>query len=265
MGGCATTNDGKFPKLVIADRIKRAQITKTYNFDKMNLTSLKELNYYLDNKEISVFSARENRLFDIPEQFFKNIIKVIKIDFSFNEFEEISEILLEKRTLNYLFFTNNKINRVPLNIAYLQNLKELDFSNNNISTLNDGFTGLINLEIFRINNNQIKEFPECLLNLEKLDSLIINNNLIEIIPNQNWEKSNIRNIDISFNKLSKVGQNFLKNSRVSLLNLKGNNIAKKEFINSDGYLNFEERRKNRKDQGYFKNLDINFTLCGLDE
>ena len=39
---------------------------------------------------------------------------------------------------------------------------------------------------------------------------------------------------------------------------------KSQLFNMDNFLDFEERRKQRKDQGFLLNLDINFNLCGLD-
>jgi len=32
----------------------------------------------------------------------------------------------------------------------------------------------------------------------------------------------------------------------------------------EGYSEFEKRRKERKDQGFMNNLDISFSLCGLE-
>ena len=66
------------------------------------------------------------------------------------------------------------------------------------------------------------------------------------------------------NNLSYLPKNLLSKSKVSLLNLKNNKITKVQIMNDYGFDKFENRRKLKKDQGYSRNLDINFNFCGLD-
>ena len=104
-----------------------------------------------------------------------------------------------------------------------------------------------------------------ILLIPKLEIVNLSKNGINnLVDDNNWVKSKIKNLDISFNKLSNLPVNLLKFSNISILNLKANNIDKSQFLQMDGYLEFENRRKERKDQGFINNLDITFSLCGLD-
>jgi hypothetical protein len=39
-------------------------------------------------------------------------------------------------------------------------------------------------------------------------------------------------------------------------------ISKTNLLKTEGFEEFEKRRKERKDKAYLKNLDISFGLCG---
>jgi Leucine-rich repeat (LRR) protein len=251
----------------LLDKLQRAKITKAYNFDKMNLTSLKYLDT-LESKDldINVFSARENKLNNLPINFFKNIRKILKLDLSNNCFLRPDEIIFEKSTLTNLNFSNNLLERVPKAIGYLVNLKELNLSFNQISLIgkHEELLGLASLEVLNLSNNKFIEFPVVFLSLNKLEVLNLSHNSIVELPDKEWDGSNVINLEMSFNKLNRLTNGLLKSSNVSILNLRGNYLKKEDLIKADWYELFEKRRKDRIDKGYEKNLIVNFDLCGLD-
>jgi Leucine-rich repeat (LRR) protein len=250
---------------ILMQKIKKGNMIKTFNFDKMELCSLKILDNHLESKDINVFSATDNKLDRIPLNFFKNLNKVIKIDFSHNRYEKIDSVILEKQALQFLNFSNNYIYKIPAEISNLINLKELEISFNQIGELPSEFNKLTNLENLNLSHNIFISFPNIILSLPKIETFnVSHNNIKEFNNDENWKISNLKNLDLSFNKLTYIASNLLKYSKVSKLNLKGNSIDRTQFIRIDGYLEFEQRRKERKDQGYYKNLDISFGLCGLE-
>lgn len=253
-------------KDALVEKIKRGNKMKSFNFDNMNLSCLKMLDNFAETQNITVFSANKNNLNQIPAYFFSNIVSIIKIDLSFNTFQNIDDVIFKKHSLQILNYSNNYIENISPKLKNLENLKELDLSNNHISKFPpESICGLKSLEILNISHNIFNEFPIIIITLPKLETLNISNNKVKEISNdENWKDSKFKNLDISYNQLSEVASKLLKNSNISKFNLKGNCITISQLTSSEGYLEFEKRRKIRKEQGYQKNLDITFSLCGLD-
>jgi Leucine-rich repeat (LRR) protein len=273
----------------ISAKLAAAKNTLNYNFDKMKLESLNvlnklatknsikeknkaeksDLNNNSDEIMVKVFSANNNFLRNIPKEFFKKVTKITKIDFSFNEFQEIDEIISEKTTLKILLLNNNFLNSISKGFLNLKNLKELNLSHNllNESEVNEKLIGLENLENLNLSHNKIKTFPIKIIKNEKLFELNLSNNLIEsAISNEFWDNSNLQYLELSFNKLtiSELADNIFNCSIVANLNLKGNKILLEELKHTKGFEKFVERRRQKKEQGFLHNLAINFDFCGLD-
>jgi Leucine-rich repeat (LRR) protein len=274
MGACAFSSCGKtseeskikinYP--ILAEKIKRGNLIKTFNFDEMGLESLKILDNHLE-KSISVFSAQNNRLTakGLPRNFFKNLEKVTKIDFSKNKFTYIDEVILNLSQLVILDFSHNLIDQISPDIKNMMCLRDLDLSHNNILELPKEFKELPNLETLNLSYNVIDIFKnEIILNLPKLETLNISYNSIDCLGNDYWAVTKLKNLEVSFNKLKHIPNELLQKSNISNLNLKGNKISRLEFLKLDGYPEFEKRRKERKDQAFYNNLEIGFDMCGLE-
>jgi Leucine-rich repeat (LRR) protein len=269
MGGCgfsSTKVKSSEQKSILVEKIKRGILIKTFNFDEMGLESLKILDNYIE-KSISVFSAHNNRLTTkgLPVNFFKNLEKVTKIDFSKNNFTFIDEVIFNISKLVILDFSQNLIDQISPNIKNMSYIRELDLSHNHILELPYEITELTNLESLNLSYNVIEIFSnEIILNIPKLETLNISYNRIQILGQDSWSKSKLKNLELSFNKLDNIPKELLQFSNISNLNLKGNKISRLEFLKLDGYSEFEKRRKERKDQAFYNNLEIGFDICGLE-
>jgi len=272
----------------ISAKIAIAKNTLNYNFDNMKLNNLdfidkiqinnnalknnintQQFESFSKNIVVKVFSANNNHIKNIPREFFKRVSKITKIDFSYNEFQEIDEVLCALKTLKILIFNNNLISFIPKNFNELTNLKELKLSHNQLNEIEveDKIREMENLELLDLSQNKIRSFPIKILLNKKLIDLKLSNNLIEIkISNEHWSNSNLKNLDLSYNFITanNLSEEIFNASRVSNFNLKGNKITLEELKHIKGFENFVERRKQRKDQGFMHNLAINFDFCGLD-
>ena len=93
--------------------------------------------------------------------------------------------------------------------------------------------------------------------MEKLSFLNISNNKISFIPEQNWNKSKIIQLDLSYDKI-------FEESKITILKLTGNNLTISDIKDSNNFDKYLERRKMLKDQGFKYDLNMSFSLCGLD-
>ena len=269
---------------IILQKIISASKTMNYNFDKMNLQNLDFLDDYekkiskkdsasgKSNKEINsikVFSAYNNKIKNFPKEFFKGLTKVIKIDMSFNILNSVDPCICEIEFIKYIILNNNKLTSLPKNFNSLKHLKELNLANNLLISeeISHKLDELENIESINLSGNILKTFPIEILKNKLLSNLDVNSNIIEDnIQMENWKDSSLVNLDLSFNKL-KIGNicsDIMKNSKVSNLNLKGNLVKLEELKSIEGFEEFIERRKQRKNQGFIHNLAINFDFCGLD-
>ena len=100
--------------------------------------------------------------------------------------------------------------------------------------------------------------------MEKLSFLNISNNKISFIPEQNWNKSKIIQLDLSYNKISTIPDKIFEESKITILKLTGNNLTISDIKDSNNFDKYLERRKMLKDQGFKYDLNMSFSLCGLD-
>lgn len=244
------------------EKLARAEKTLSLNIDNENQTTLDYLNDH-PIPNLNVFSAQRNRLKTLPKFFFDRLNQIKKIELSFNQFEFFDDFLFERITLEKLNISWNRLKILDIGFCNLIYLKEIDLSNNKINGIDENLV-FPNLENINLSFNNIKYLPNSLIINKKLDIIKIGNNFLDRLPEENWEISNITVLNIENNNLSYLPKNLLSKSKVSLLNLKNNKITKVQIMNDYGFDKFENRRKLKKDQGYSRNLDINFNFCGLD-
>jgi len=247
----------------VHSKINSAKKTKSLNLDKMDYSDLD----FIEKVEIEnlvLLSAENNRLYKLPITFFKKQKKIKKLLLSNNKFVEFPFNINDNQSLDKIVLSHNLIRIIPPSISNITNLKDLNLSYNKLSKIPQEFTLLINLEILDLSFNHFSQFHPFFLNIPKLQYLTIRNNEISSLPKSEWALSSLTTLDISFNNLTEIPVDLFKHSQISAMNLKSNKIHRSDLYNIDGFLEFEERRKHRKDQGFTMNLDINFNLCGLE-
>jgi len=245
-------------------KIEHAKKTKSFNIDKMNYSNLE----ILENKEIPnlvLFSAENNRLYSLPTIFFSKQRKLKKLLLANNNFGEFPANLTNNSNIDKMDLSHNLIKSIPAqSLVNFVSLKELNLSHNKLVAISEDFISLFNLEVLDLSFNHIQLFHSFILQMNKLEYLNLKNNEILVLPKTDYKFSKLTTLDVSNNGLTEVPPDLFKNSKISALNLKNNSIKRSDLYNIEGFLDFEERRKGRKDQGFLMNLDINFNLCGLD-
>lgn len=247
------------------EKVINGNITKGYIFDDMKL---KQLNIENNSqiKTINVFSAKNNKLNTLPESFFLEVEKVKKFDLSHNEFVSIDSIIFKyKDSLRFLFNSHNVIKEIPSMIGDMVALREIDLSHNSIKAIPLSMSKLVYLESLNLSHNQIEVLIDEIIQLTALAFLNLSNNSITFIPKDYWSNSGLSKIDLGFNEISSVPSELLRDSKVSRLYLKGNSkLTIRNLRETPGFDSYLQRRKSVKDQGFDNNLDITFSLCGLD-
>lgn len=258
MGVCFSEDEKK-------EKISNAKITKVYNFDNKNIDKL-DIDEFIPEETVKLFTAKQNKLSELPTIFFSKIKKVYKINLSYNNFSLFDNILLKYSTsLISIDLSHNNIIAIPDELSSFTSLKELFLNYNSIKEIPNNFSSLQSLETFEISYNQIDTLPNEIVYMNKLAFVDMSHNKIKQIPEENWDKSHIVKIDLSYNDINNIPKDLLGKSQVTRLHLKGNEkLSLKMLRETDGYEDYLRRRKSVKDQGFDYNLDISFSLCGLD-
>jgi Leucine-rich repeat (LRR) protein len=194
-----------------------------------NLSSLEHLD--ISHNEISSIPSG---FFDMPslQRLYMSDLKIDKLDFSkiassldrldvsnnqINDFSFLEGLNLELLMINncglselpnlfmmdrlqYLYFTNNKINKLP---EYLGNLPlvRLDFSYNYVTKMPRSIARLSELEQLVFTGNYFRTLPEVITKLNNLEVLMCGGNMINNVPENMGELENIKRASFSGNNL----------------------------------------------------------------
>lgn len=128
--------------------------------------------------------------------------------------------------LTSLLCHSNELTSLPSELGKLVNLKNLDLSNNKLTSLPEEFKNLKELMTINLGGNQLTSlFP--LKDLSKLAVLDLNRNKFKKLPEDLGSASleNLSQINVSFNELEEILDNFSELPSLKVLNLENNKIT----------------------------------------
>jgi Leucine-rich repeat (LRR) protein len=191
---------------------------KTLPSELSKCTKLKILDLKMSDIETlpASFSALENleyidlswnKLLKFPD-FLAKLSKVRHLDVSRNAIGAFpTQLGVLGTSLETLLFEGNfygkyteKLNRIPLSITTLTNLKKLSLKDQVFENLPNNFwTSLINLEELNLSGGLIQEIPDGIESLTKLKTLYLKGNEIKILNPKLVNMKSLENLDVSSN------------------------------------------------------------------
>jgi len=121
--------------------------------------------YYAFPSQVETFIVVKRGMPDL-RPYYKYLIGLKKIDVSMNVIKEIpSEVAKAWTKLEEARFQDNRLEFLPREISYWENLRILDVSKNQLYALPPEIGELMKLELLDISENAIEELPSCLKNL----------------------------------------------------------------------------------------------------
>lgn len=260
--------DSNYDNSNVISKLERCYITKSFNLENQNLKDLvfvedfiSKKRHSIDNKlNLNVFCVNFNNLKAIDDSLLSSID--VKIFSANNNFISVFPSIYHFKNLKKLDLSRNNISNIENDLNILTELQEINFSSNNIQKI-PNLQNLKNLKEVDLSHNEIKILSKEILNLSSY-TLLLNNNQIYEFDNIKEVSEKIINLDLSFNNLSNIPSILLLNSKIALLNLKGNKISYYELKKVDGFEQLMERRKIIKSNGFTNNLDVKFDVCGLE-
>lgn len=225
--------------------------------------------------QLAVIRMNGNPNINLIDDVFSNFTKLRNIDLSYNRLQNLSENLFKGSTnLVTISLNNNQLKTLPHKIfEYQKNLKSLHLHYNKIENIDpEVFESLEKLEYLNLYHNNLETIHERLLeNLKMLKEINLSYNKIIKLPVQclsgnknllkflmshnqfNFEEptafgdntpfssmssTNMKEVDLSFNKITRYPSNLNKIATVNVINLKHNHI-KEIFLDELTTINAE--------------------------
>ena len=115
-------------------------------------------------------------IFRSIDESLKNPNSVCVLDLSNQKINKLPQNIASLKNLKEIYLNNNNMHEFPAEILQLKHLVRIDMQNNLITKLPENISNLTNLEILNLANNSLTSLPEGITQLTKLNSLILINN-----------------------------------------------------------------------------------------
>ena len=195
---------------------------------------LEDLNN-LKNSSVSTIFLGQNRLYQLPDQFFANFPELQTIFIDCNFLKVLSN--QSSNSIKGISLSLNGLHTLETSTLCFSQLISIDLSKNRIERIPNNFSkSFPNLIYLYLNDNFISEIPEIENENESvfpqtLNVLNLSNNLLEKVPNSITSLSKLSDLDIDGNKVT-----HLPKLNSSLVELKAQNNKIKSIENQE--LNF---------------------------
>ncbi|MHA1991971.1 MAG: leucine-rich repeat domain-containing protein [Candidatus Hodarchaeales archaeon] len=189
--------------------------------------------------------------------------RVIELDLSNCNLNEIPEVIFDLTHLKKLYLVNNNLKTLPVKIIKLSNLEVLDLHwNETFFYLPDEIGSLPKLKRLDFRLNKIKDIPKTIGNLRNLIELDLSWNSISYLPKELYHLENLKVLDVSANRIRIIDKEIRKLTKLEEFYCYKNHISE---INQE-LCKIKKLKKLNLSKNLIKNLDGDFSkLKNLEE
>lgn len=154
------------------------------------LQDLGKLPYLIHRIQLNAFEP------EAPLEVFLETMPIQRISFSYRKMEKIPLWICKLKQLRYLLLEDCNLKEIPEEIGELENLQQLNLDKNKLKAIPASIGKLQQLRKLQLDFNQIKKLPEELGNLQQLEWLCLERNQIKVLPKSCLNLSNLRWLSI---------------------------------------------------------------------
>ncbi len=201
----------------------------------LSYNKLVSLPVFLNMKKLVTFNISNNSVSSLNNNFINaNALQLLLINN--NKLTELPSFAGKQPQLHYINSANNQLHSLPKEIGIFPNIDSLNFSYNKIENIPSTFAQLKKLKYFDIDHNLIRDDSSFIYiqQASLVEShVIFSNNGITNLPSNNWEKSNIKWLNITRNNISKVPVTILQAPKLLFIDLYSNKAFNKFFASKE--------------------------------
>ncbi|ADW71156.1 leucine-rich repeat-containing protein (plasmid) [Granulicella tundricola MP5ACTX9] len=134
------------------------------------------------------------------------------------------ELQILRQNLKVLSLSNNRLSKLPDEIALLEQLTELDVSDNLLTELPPQIGNLSNLEMLSVGHNRLSELPPSIGQLTALRELRVNDNKLRKLPAEIGQLTKLRRLHLQQNRLTELPLEFTCLEALAEWNAKPNRL-----------------------------------------
>lgn len=185
---------------------------------------------------ICLIDIHDNKITDLPMDFFELLPNLEDLDLSCNELINIPSQGLENAKLTRILVCKNKLKKIPMNLFLNKHVNTIDLSQNLLQYLppepvtNNGLTAsdeqweCVSLTLLKCSNNALQSIPPGISGAIGLRKLILSNNMLSSFS-VNW-KCPLNELDLTHNQLTEFTclSQIVWSKTLQRLNLGHNNL-----------------------------------------
>ncbi len=206
-------------------------------------------------EKVLILDLSANNLNDIPEKIvqFKNL-QVLNL--ANNSITKLPNEIFELKNLQILNLEENRLKKLPEEIAQLQNLYNLNLTRTKIPSIPESFSKLKKLKILNLSWNGLKDDSiKPVFKLKQLQDLNLMRNQIEVLDSSICEMDSLLYLNLNFNPIKKLPENMGNLQQLIELDLGKNTELKSlpdsfkklihlEYLNLESVpLSYQEKKK----------------------
>ena len=171
-----------------------------------------------------IVPLRDARMQEVPGFVAELGAKVKTLDLTNNSIMELPATIEANYNLTRLTVSKNLLTGLPPQISLLSNLKFLTVDDNKLLELPHAICGLERLEYLSASGNELTVLPEELGQLSRLKTLLLSRNRLQQLPDSLGRCSDLEELAAADNVLTSIPASFSDLGRLKVCNLDGNRI-----------------------------------------
>lgn len=165
----------------------------------------------------------------LPDEL-ENLWRLEHLDIAGGAFPNFPKLVCRLESLKYLSISNTFIDELPIEIAYLKNLRELKFSKPpehhdrgkyqaRVLQIRQAWCELRELRKLNLSGQRILDCSDNVRNWTKLEELNLNSNDMEAIPPELFQITSLKTVHLNFNRLAEIPSDIANWSELESLHL----------------------------------------------
>lgn len=141
------------------------------------------------------------QLTEMPLAVTKDLTLLKAVDVSYNNIEKLPKELAALENLRELDLSHNKLRRIPSDLSKLPKLAKIEADNNALKSVPNEIVDITSLTVLNLSHNELRKVPKRVQTLENLEELDVSHNQLRKLPVDLGQLRNLRILNFEHNDI----------------------------------------------------------------